>query len=93
MRDMMKNGMNPFAGSETTGGMKDLSAGLTPAELNAIQESADRASPGDDDMLPQEKMVASTEEGRRVVMTNRFKRIKAQQAIDGDGGGGAFWRS
>jgi hypothetical protein len=99
MRAMMRSGKNPFAGSEVAGGVKDHRSALSPQEIVAIEEygEAQQMQTEDDDLLPQEKALSGTKEGRDVVMKNRIKRIRAQETILDEGGaggdGGSFWRA
>ena len=93
MRAMMQNGENPFAAG---GGMQENPGrGLSAAEAAAIQSYGQVDESPEEDLLPQEMALASTgPKGREVVLKNRYKRIKAQDAvIGGSGGGGSFWRS
>lgn len=86
---MRKAGLNPFVGSSETGGMVNPNAApLNAEELNAVANMTKLQ----DDMLPQERAASSTDEGRRELALQRYKRLQAQQAIDG-GGGGSFRRS
>jgi hypothetical protein len=97
MRAMMQAGVNPFAGSGSGGGMQeDLGRALSAEEIAAINSYGQEPDEGpEEDLLPQEKALAATgNQGREVVLKNRYKRIKAQDAVTGgSGGGGSFWRS
>jgi hypothetical protein len=96
MRAMMNSGMNPFAGSSGGGGMQaELGRALTADEIAAIQSYGQAPDEEAEDLLPQERALAATgQQGREVVLKNRYKRIKAQDAVTGgSGGGGSFWRS
>jgi hypothetical protein len=93
MRAMMKAGENPFA---MGGGMQeDPGRALTADEIAAIQSYGQVDEGPEEDLLPQERALAATgQKGREVVLKNRYKRIKAQDAVTGgSGGGGSFWRS
>lgn len=85
---MRKAGLDPFVGSGNGGMINPNVAPLNAEELNAVANMTKLQ----DDMLPQERAAASTEEGRRELTLQRYKRIQAQEAIDG-GGGGSFRRS
>jgi len=85
---MRQAGLNPFQGSGDGGMINPNAAPLNAEELSAVANMTKLQ----DDMLPQERAAASTEEGRRELMLQRYKRVQAQEAIDG-GGSGSFRRS
>ncbi len=85
---MRKAGLDPFVGSSEGGMINPNAAPLSAEELNAVANMTKLQ----DDMLPQERLASATEEGRRELTLQRYKRLQAQQAIDG-GGGGSFRRS
>ena len=77
-------GFDPFA-KNLVGGITDLSQAINPQDVvNLMNQKA--GAP-----LKEEVMLSQTEEGRRYLQRDLFKKLKAQDAISG-GGGGAFRR-
>jgi hypothetical protein len=79
--ELKRGGFDPFASlpQNSMGGITDLSQAIDPQEVIALQRQ------NSSDLLPQEEFLAQTAEGAAVVNVNRFKRLKAQEAIDGGG--------
>jgi len=83
--EMKASGLDPFAASNAPSTMSDLSQVIDPRDVvNLLKKTADEP-------LENEIMLAQTEKGRAILQMNNLKRIKAQDAISG-GGGGVFRR-
>jgi Zn-finger nucleic acid-binding protein len=81
--EMKKAGLDPFA--ETANPlMADFSQPISMDDFGLSDDT-------DGELLPQERILASTSEGVAVLQKNRLKRIKAQDAFQN--GGGVFTRS
>lgn len=85
MKALQAAGINPFteyagrsAKSSTKGGPS-----LADSEISKLVAYANKLS--FDDLLPEEKEIASSERGQAVLRKERIRRIKAQNAINGDG--------
>lgn len=83
--ELQSEGLNPFAGT-TGGGVTDLSQVINPRDVD------DMFTKGQDAPAKLEAVLEQSEEGRRVNQRERFKRLKAQDAISG-AGDGSFTRS
>jgi len=82
--ELQAAGYDPFAQNKT-GGIVDLSQAINPQDVVNLMTKGQEAP------LKEEVMLAQTQEGRNYLQRDRFKRMKAQDAISG-GGGGAFRR-
>jgi DNA-directed RNA polymerase subunit RPC12/RpoP len=77
-------GFDPF--KETpVGGITDMSQAINPQDVVNLMSQNQEAP------LKEEMMLAQSEEGRRYLQRDQFKKLKAQDAIAG-GGGGSFRR-
>lgn len=76
-------GLDPFAGNRV-GGITDVSQVIDPAEVARYMSQKQNAP------LPEEMLLAQTQEGRSYLQRDQFKKLKAQEAISG--GGGIFRR-
>jgi hypothetical protein len=72
-------GMNPFAGNQV-GGITDMSQAINPADISNLLNQSDETP------LKEEILLAQTAEGRAYLQRDRFKKLKAQEAISGGGG-------
>jgi len=82
--ELQAAGYDPFPKNQSSGGLTDLSQAINP------QDVVDLMTQGQDTPLKQEVMLSQSDEGRRYLQRDRFKRMKAQDAISG--GGGSFRR-
>jgi hypothetical protein len=81
-------GFDPFpknSAGGTGGGLVDLSQAINPQDVVNLMTQGQNAP------LKEEMMLAQSQEGRNYLDRDRFKKMKAQDAISG-GGGGAFRR-
>ena len=76
-------GLDPFKATPV-GGITDLSQAIDP------QDVANLMSQNQEVPLKEEIMLAQSEEGRRYLQRDKFKKLKAQEAVSG--GGGGFFR-
>lgn len=77
--DLIRSGVNPFEESLPVEG-----SGAINALKSVIKNSAE--SSNQDGQLQLEKVLASTAEGKEVLQKNMMNKIKAQEAISGNGG-------
>jgi hypothetical protein len=84
MMALASAGVNPFAGN-IVGGITDMSQIINPRDIENLIDN------GQETPLKEEVMLAQTAEGRSYLQRDQFKKLKAQDAISG-GGGGAFRR-
>lgn len=82
--ELSSAGMNPFA-SNPGGGITDLSQAIDPREV------ANLMNQNEDTQLREELLLSQTQEGRNYLQRDRFKKLKAQDAVSG-GGSGVFRR-
>jgi hypothetical protein len=84
-QQMRAAGIDPFAGNTQGGGLVNPNErALSPEELATVQSMTTKTS------VPDETDMATSEEGKAELMRQRFRKLKAQEAIDG--GGGPFRR-
>jgi len=83
MMELQAQGLNPFADTPV-GGITDLTQAINPQDVASLLTSQQ------DGPLKEEQALANTEMGRNYLARDRFKRMKAQDAISG--GGGSFRR-
>lgn len=84
LMELSAAGMNPFA-ANPVGGITDLSQAIDPREVaNLMNQNSETP-------LREEILLAQTQEGRNYLNRDRFKKVKAQDAISG-GGNGVFRR-
>jgi len=84
LMELSAAGLNPFA-SNPVGGITDLSQAIDPREVVNLM------SQGGDTPLKEEILLSQTQEGVKYLQRDRFKKLKAQDAITG-GGAGLFRR-
>ncbi len=87
--EMKRAGYDPFGQSAAPilpGAMSDLSQAINPGDVVKLLQSQSEDVP-----LENELMLSQTAKGRAILQMNQFKRIKAQEAVSG-GGGGVFRR-
>ena len=84
MMQLSAAGMNPFAGN-FVGGITDMSQAINPRDVERLFKQGTEAP------LKEEMMLSQTAEGRAYLQRDQFKKLKAQDAISG-GGGGSFRR-
>lgn len=84
MMALASAGMNPFAGN-AVGGITDMSQAINPRDVEHLFKQGTEAP------LKEEMMLSQTAEGRAYLQRDQFKKLKAQDAISG-GGGGSFRR-
>jgi DNA-directed RNA polymerase subunit RPC12/RpoP len=82
--ELRSQGIDIFAGNNI-GGITDMSQVIDPREV------ANLMTQGQESPLKEEMMLAQTAEGRAYLQRDRFKKLKAQDAVAG-GGGGLFRR-
>jgi hypothetical protein len=85
--ELKKQGFDPFANTPVGGlsNISDMSDAISQNDIkNLIRQNQN------DEPLPLEKVIASTAEGSAILQRERFKKLKAQEAIEG--GGGSFRR-
>jgi hypothetical protein len=82
---MQAAGLDPFAGNQV-GGITDMSQAINPNEIARYLGQNEEAP------LKEEIMLSQTQEGRAYLQRDRFKKLKAQDAIAGGGAGGVFRR-
>ena len=84
MNEFKQAGLDPFASavSAPLGAINDLSQAIDPREVMKLLKSQ-----GDDVPLADELEIAKTEKGRALLQQRQFKKIKAQDALYGGGGG------
>lgn len=86
--ELKQAGFDPFAAAPVAGaGMTDLYQAINPRDVAKLLRSQD-----DNEPLEAELAMAQTEKGRVILQMNQIKKLKAQDAISG-GGGGSFRRS
>lgn len=86
--ELKQAGYDPFAPAPSAGaGMADLYQAINPKDVAKLLKSQDAEAP-----LEAELELAQTEKGRAILQMNQIKKLKAQDAISG-GGGGSFRRS
>jgi len=86
--ELKQAGFDPFAAAPSAGaGMADLYQAINPKDVAKLLKSQDVEAP-----LEAELELAQTEKGRAILQMNQIKKLKAQDAISG-GGGGSFRRS
>ena len=83
---LKSQGVDPFADSSSDGNglgnITDISQAINPKDVVDFMSRSSSDAPS-----PIEAELSRTEEGRRVLERERFKKIKAQDAINGSGGG------
>lgn len=82
--EMQKQGIDVFAGNNI-GGITDMSQVIDPGEVANLMNQGQEAP------LKEEMLLSQTNEGRAYLQRDRFKKLKAQDAVAG-GGGGVFRR-
>lgn len=83
MMELASSGVNPFI-EATPNNTQDISQLINPHDINNF------LSKGKDAPLKEEILLAQTPEGRAYLQRDQFKKLKAQNAISG--GGGGFFR-
>lgn len=83
LAELSSAGFNPFA-SNPTGGITDLSQAIDPREVANLMNQKD------DTPLREEILLSQTKEGMNYLQRDRFKKLKAQEAVTG--GSGIFRR-
>jgi hypothetical protein len=86
--ELKQAGYDPFSNvaAAPSGPMADLSQIIDPGDVIQLMKSQSEDVPLENEML-----LSQTEKGRAILQMNQFKRIKAQEAVTG-GGGGVFRR-
>lgn len=78
--ELKASGIDPFA-KTPVGGITDLSQAISPQEISAFLTS------GQDAPSHAEKIYLQSEEGRKILQRENYKKLKAQEAVNGVGGG------
>ena len=77
LMEFSSEGSNPFSNG---GGITDMSEVIDPKEVESLMSKSGDAP------LKEELALSQTEEGRNYLQRDRFKKLKAQEALNGGGG-------